>query len=146
MELKLISYNCKGFNISKVPMYIHVYIHKKLLDECNIVFIQEIWLYSSQFCLFSPYFPEWKSHSVCGINEYEIQSAHPTAVLLYCIVSLSNLLNLYGYNLREFVLLQLYWNTVNIIFLMYNYMPCDVSTCIDSRYITCRTIYQFVYI
>ena len=71
MELKLISYNCKGFNISKVP-----YI-QKLLDECNVLFIQESWLYSSQFCLFSQYFPEWKSHSVCGMNESEIQSGRP---------------------------------------------------------------------
>ena len=93
MELKFISYNCKGFNISKVP-----YI-QKLLDDCNVLFIQESWLYSSQFCLFSQLY----------------------IYILYCIVSLSKLLNLYGYNLREFVLLKLYWNTVNIIFLMYHY-------------------------
>ena len=71
MELKLISYNCKGFNISKVPSI------QKLLDEYNSVFIQESWLYSSQFWLFSQYVPEWKSHSICGINEYEIQSGCP---------------------------------------------------------------------
>ena len=98
MELKLISYNCKGFNISKVP-----YI-QKLLDECNILFIQESWLY-----------PVWlQSKRVCAIK---IVLEH-----------------------GEYYLLNVY-------------MPCNVSTCIDSyvevlseisNYCLCNNVVHFV--
>ena len=58
MDLKLISYNCKGFCINKVPFI------NSLLDDCDILLLQETWLYSSQFVLFQKYFANRESHSI----------------------------------------------------------------------------------
>ena len=58
MDLKLISYNCKGFCINKVPFI------NSLLNDCAIMLLQETWLYSSQFVLFQTYFVNWESDSI----------------------------------------------------------------------------------
>ena len=71
MEIKLLSYNCRGFNVSKVPFV------KSLLDQCDLLLLQETWLYSSQFNVFNEYFPEWNTINVCGIDESVIQHGRP---------------------------------------------------------------------
>ena len=63
MDLKLISYNCKGFCINKVPFI------NSLLDDCDILLLQETWSYSSQF--------EKESHSICRMDETVIQGGRP---------------------------------------------------------------------
>ena len=40
-KLSVISYNCKGFNISKVPCI------KILLDRCSVLLLKETWLFSN---------------------------------------------------------------------------------------------------
>ena len=71
MDLKLFSYNCKGFSINKVPFI------NSLLDDCDILLLQETWLYSSQFVLFQKYFANRESHSICGMDETVIQGGRP---------------------------------------------------------------------
>ena len=46
-SLVIVSYNCKGFNISKVPVI------NKILQNCDIVLLQETWLFSIQFHFFN---------------------------------------------------------------------------------------------
>ena len=62
MKLKLMSYNCKDFNVSKVPFI------KSLLERCDILLVQKTWLFSSQFSIFSHFFKDIESHSICGIS------------------------------------------------------------------------------
>ena len=72
MDLKLISYNCKGFSINKVSFI------NSLLNDCDILLLQETWLYSSQFVLFQKYFANRESHSIiCGMDETVIQVGRP---------------------------------------------------------------------
>ena len=42
MDIRLCSFNCKGFNISKVK---HI---TEILKSCEIILVQETWLLSSQ--------------------------------------------------------------------------------------------------
>ena len=46
MALKLMSYNCKVFNVSKI-LFINY-----LLYLCDVLLLQETWLYSCQFNIF----------------------------------------------------------------------------------------------
>ena len=38
MDIKMSSYNCRGFDVSKIPAI------KKLLNDCDVLLIQETWL------------------------------------------------------------------------------------------------------
>ena len=42
-DLRIVSYNCRGFNVSKVPCI------SELLNMCDILLLQEICLYSLSF-------------------------------------------------------------------------------------------------
>ena len=50
--LKVISYNCKGLTLSKVPCI------KELLLQCDVLLLEETWLFSHQFNVISKYFQE----------------------------------------------------------------------------------------
>ena len=65
------SYNCKGFNVSKVPFI------KSLLERCDILLLQETWRFSSQLSIFSKFFNDFESHSICGMDESVIVSGRP---------------------------------------------------------------------
>ena len=62
MTDNVISYNCKGFNVSKVP-YIKI-----LLDRCSVLLLQETWLFSNQFTQFTKYFDKYKSINIIMWN------------------------------------------------------------------------------
>ena len=66
-DLMIVSYKCRGFNASKLPF-------KKM---CDIVLLQETWLYSSQFCLLTTYFKNYNNVSICGMDESVIHSGRP---------------------------------------------------------------------
>ena len=70
MALKLMSYNCKGFNVSKIQFINY------LLYQCDVLLLQETWLYSCQFNIFKQYFPKWASINVCGIDDSVLQHGH----------------------------------------------------------------------
>ena len=59
----VISYNCKGFNVSKVPCI------KILLDRWSVLLSQETWLFYNQFTQFTKYFDKYKSINICGMDE-----------------------------------------------------------------------------
>ena len=50
MEIKICSYNCRGFNISKIPTI------EELLNECDVLLIQETWLLPHELKVFSKIF------------------------------------------------------------------------------------------
>ena len=47
MALQLMSYNCKGFNVSKIQSINYV------LYQYDVLLLQETWLYSCQFNIFN---------------------------------------------------------------------------------------------
>ena len=59
----VISYNCKRFNVSKVPCI------KISVDRCSVILLQETWLFSNQFTQFTKYFDKYKSINICGMDE-----------------------------------------------------------------------------
>ena len=70
-NIKMVSYNCRGFNASKVPCI------SELLNMCDILLLQETWLYSTQFCLFTTYFNTYNNVSVCGMDESVLHAGRP---------------------------------------------------------------------
>ena len=64
------SYNCKGFGISKVPYVCD------LLQQCDAY--SRGMVISSQFTLFKTYFRNWEPHSICGMDELTIQGGQPS--------------------------------------------------------------------
>ena len=52
MELSVITFNCKGFKMRNYEFLKYIY------NECNILFLQEHWLFSFQFTDFSKLFPD----------------------------------------------------------------------------------------
>ena len=66
-NLRIVSYNCRSLNSSMVPCI------SELLNMCDILLLQEIWLYSTQFSLFTTYF----NVSICGMNTSVIHAGRP---------------------------------------------------------------------
>ena len=68
---RIVSYNCRGFNAFKVPFI------SELLNMCDILLLQETWLYSSPFCLFTTYIYNYNNVSICGMDESVIHAGRP---------------------------------------------------------------------
>ena len=64
------SYNCRGFNFVKRD-----YI-QKLLDECDILFIQEHWLSERRLVDLNVH-PQFHMHGLCGFDNSEVLSGRP---------------------------------------------------------------------
>ena len=62
-DIKLCSYNCKGFSISKIK---HI---AELLSNSAILLLQETWLLKSQIGTINQYFSEFNTCGISGINE-----------------------------------------------------------------------------
>ena len=62
-KMSVIPYNCKGFNVSKVPCI------KILLDRCSVLLLQETWLFSNKCTQLTKYFDKYKSINICGMDE-----------------------------------------------------------------------------
>ena len=56
-DIKLCSYNCKGFSISKIK---HI---AELLSNSDILLLQETWLLKSQIGAINQYFSEFNTRS-----------------------------------------------------------------------------------
>ncbi len=70
-SLRIISYNCKGFNVSKLPCI------QELLAKCDILLLQETWLFTSQFQDVSKYLNGYNTINVCGMNESRYHCGRP---------------------------------------------------------------------
>ena len=98
MEIKMGSYNCRGFNVSKV------HATKELLNDCDVLLLQETWLLPHELKVFKKYFIVCNCCSVSGINSEvlyhgrpfggcSVLSDHlPLFVLFKCFVSYVNAL------------------------------------------------------
>ena len=72
--IKVMSYNCKGLTVSKVPCI------KELLLQCDVLLLEETWLlclcscyiiifFSNQFNVISKYVQQCESVNICAMNE-----------------------------------------------------------------------------
>ena len=71
MDIRLCSFNCKGFNISKVK---HI---TEILKSCEILLVQETWLLSSQIGTINKEFSNYNTFGICGMNEETLISGRP---------------------------------------------------------------------
>ena len=62
-NIKLCSYNCKGFSTSKIK---HI---AELLSNTNILLLQETWLLKSQIGTINQYFSEFNTCGISGMHE-----------------------------------------------------------------------------
>ncbi len=135
-----ITYNCKGFNLTKVPCI------KQLLKSCSILLLQETWLFSNQFSTFLQYFPHYKSVDVCGIDESNFVIGRPYGgcSILYCDklhvtpIYFTDAKRLCGIKIK-FATYE--WCIFNV------YMPCDdgtdVSMCMYNDILSEISMYCF---
>ena len=63
MDIRLCSFNCKGFNISEVE---HI---TEIFKSCEILLVQETWLLSSQIGIINKEFSNYNTFGICGMNE-----------------------------------------------------------------------------
>ena len=66
MEIKMGSYNGRGFNVSRIPAI------KELLNECDVLLIQETWLLPHELKVVSRYLIGYNCCGVSGMNS-EVQ-------------------------------------------------------------------------
>ena len=71
MDVKLCSFNCKGFNVSKIK---HI---TELLSVCDILMLQETWLLKSQIGSLNQYFTQHNACGVSGMNENVLLIGRP---------------------------------------------------------------------
>ena len=97
MALKLMSYNCKCFNVSTISFI------NNLPYQCDVLLLQETWLYACQFNIFKQYFPKGASINVCVIDESVLQHGRPYGVCTILYRSFSQIPDKFGLNLNASV-------------------------------------------
>ena len=117
-NLTIISYNCKGFSASKVPCI------TKLLEQCNVLLMQETWLFTNQFQSLSLYFKSFSSTYICGMNESIFCQGRPYGG---CSIMYSNKYDVTPiYFEDEKRICGIKITVRNTVFHIFNvYMPCD---------------------
>lgn len=70
-SLRIISYNCRGFNDSK-QRYM-----QSLLSRCELLFVQEHWLSDGQLCKLNTLSPVHHSYGICGFSSNEVLRGRP---------------------------------------------------------------------
>ena len=71
MALKMCTFNCKGFNISKIKHFKH------LLKECDILLVQEIWTLKDQVGRLNRHFNDYNTCGISGINDEVLLKGRP---------------------------------------------------------------------
>ena len=78
MALNLCSYNCKGFNMSKIKNI------EMILKQCHLLLIQETWALPREVGKINQYFPEYNTYGVSGIKmTFYLQVVHMAGVHFY---------------------------------------------------------------
>ena len=62
-NIRLSSFNCKGFSVSKVK---HL---TELLSNCEILLLQESWFLKSQIGTINQYFSYFNTNAISGMNK-----------------------------------------------------------------------------
>ena len=120
------SYNCRGFNVSKIPAI------KELLNDCDVLLIQKTWLLPHELNVFSKYLIGYNCYGVSGMNSEVLYHDRPfggcyvlfNSALLHCI----DFINL---NCKRLCCIKL--RTPSYELYVFNvYLPCDTNNENDS--------------
>ena len=122
MALKICTYNCKGFNISKVKHFKH------LLSECDILLVQETWALKDQVGRLNRHFDDYNTYGVSGINEDVILKGRPYGGVSFLYKkSISPYVQVCELSSNRACCIRLSTN-VGYVYLFNVYMPCDSTT------------------
>jgi len=70
-NVRLLSYNCRGYNVYKKPYL------AELLSKCEVLFLQEHWLCGDQLSLLSEISDTHNVYSVCGFDSATVLRGRP---------------------------------------------------------------------
>ena len=71
MDIKFCSFNCRGFNISKVK---HI---SELMKQCDILLVQETWCLLSNVGKLNQYFIDLNTYGISSVNDKVLLSGRP---------------------------------------------------------------------
>ena len=122
MTLKLCSYNCKGFNMSKIKNI------EMILKQCDILLIQETWALPREVGKINQYFPEYNTYEVSlSKMTFYLQVVHMAGAHFYTKKSLSAKTEFMTMDIDRMCCVRLSTN-VGFIYVFNVYFPCDNST------------------
>ena len=119
MDIKLCSFNCKGFNISKVK---HI---NEILKSCDILMIQETWLLTSQIGTINKEFSNYNTCGISGMNEKSLISGRPHGGCSFLFrKSISSNISFIDLNSHRVCCIKLITESCTV-FIFNVYLPCD---------------------
>lgn len=118
-NLRMISYNCRGYNVTKLP-----YI-ASLLTSCDILFLQEHWLSESQLHNLNNISSSHMSTGTCGFDNNEILMGRPYGgCAILWPVNLKGFTHFVDTNNRRLCSLRVCNDDYKLLFINV-YMPCQ---------------------
>ena len=116
------TFNCKGFNISKIKYFKH------LLKECDIVFVQETSALKDQVGRLNKHFNDYNTCGISGINDQVLLKGRPYGGVLFLYKkSLSPYIHVCELSSNRACCILLV--PMLGIYIFFNvYMPCDSTT------------------
>ena len=126
MEIKMGSYNCRGFNVSKIPAI------KELLNVCDVLLLQETWLLPHELNVSSKYLIGYNCYGVSGMNIEVLYHGRPFGGCSVLFNSaLSHCINFIDLNCKRLCCIKL--RTPSYELYVFNvYLPCDTNNENDS--------------
>ena len=121
MDLKLCSFNCKGFNISKVK---HI---SELMKFCDVLMLQETWALPSNVGKLNQYFVDLNTYGISSVNDNVLLSGRPHGGCSFLYkMSLSSSIEPIEIECNRICCMKII-TSVGAIYLYNVYMPCDTS-------------------
>ena len=121
MDLKLCSFNCKGFNISKVK---HI---SELMKSCDVLMLQETWALPSNVGKLNQYFVDLNTYGISSVNDNVLLSGRPHGGCSFLYKkSLSSSIEPIEIECNRICCMKII-TSVGAIYLYNVYMPCDTS-------------------
>ena len=79
MDIKLCSFNCRGFNISKVKLI------SELMEQCDILLSQETWCLPSNVRKLNQYYIDLNTYGISSVNDKVLLSGRPHGCCFFYI-------------------------------------------------------------
>lgn len=131
MALSLSSYNCRGFNVSKVKLI------TILLEKFEIVMLQETWLLEKQVGSIGKYFPDHNTYGISGINDTVLLSGRPYGGLSFIYKkSISANIEPVHTDSNRFCCIRIQTN-IGLLYLINVYMPYDTISNLNLEEYNC---------
>ena len=121
MDIKFCSFNCRGFNISKVK---HI---SELMKQCDILLVQETWCLPSNVGKLNQYFIDLNTYGISSVNDKVLLSGRPHGGCSFLYKkSLSASIAPIDIDCNRVCCMKLS-TSIGHIYLYNVYMPCDAS-------------------